>query len=153
MKKLISSVVCCSMLLGTSVPCALAFEAPSAYAQTVSTYQLSNDITVKERIIEYTNSSTRANSRTAAREQEFYSGRTLIGKIVITGTFTYDGKTSRVTSKSVSSKKTYDGWSYTQNSFTSDGGTIELTGKLKKASYGSVDVDISLSCDKDGNIS
>lgn len=153
MKKLISSVVCCSMLLGTSVPCAFAFEAPSAYVQTVSTYQLSNGITVKERIIEYTHSSTRANSKTTAREQKYYKGDTPVGKIVITGTFAYDGKTSRVTSKSVSSKETYNGWSYTQNSFTSDGGTIELTGKLKKAPYGSIDVDLSLSCDKDGNIS
>ena len=141
------------MLLGVSVPCAFALEEPSAYVQTVSIRQLSGDITVKERILEHTNPAARGNSKTATREQEYYSGSTLIGKIAITGTFTYDGKTSRVTSKSVSSKKTYDGWSYQQNSFTSSGGTIELTGKLKKVSYGSIDVDISLSCDKNGNIS
>ena len=153
MKKLICMVVGCSMLLGVSVPCAFALEEPSAYVQTVSIRQLSGDITVKERILEHTNPAARGNSKTATREQEYYSGSTLIGKIAITGTFTYDGKTSRVTSKSVSSKKTYDGWSYQQNSFTSSGGTIELTGKLKKVSYGSIDVDISLSCDKNGNIS
>ncbi len=153
MKKLISSVVCCSMLLGASVPCAFAFEDPSAYVQTVSTHQLSNGISVKERIIEHTNPATRANSKTATREQEYYKGDTLIGKIAITGTFAYDGKTSRVISKSVSSKETYNGWSYTQNSFTSSGGTIELTGKLSKIPHHAISVNFDLSCDKNGNIS
>ena len=154
MKKLIPAVFCCSMLLGGSVPYASALKTPSAYVQTVSTHQLSEEITVKRTIIEHTNTTyAQENSKTATVSDEYYSGNTLIGKIAIKGTFAYNGKTSRVTSKSVSSKKTYDGWSYEQNSFTSSSGTIELTGKLNKVPHHSLSVNLELSCDKNGNIS
>lgn len=81
------------------------------------------------------------------------SNGTTIGIVAIHGTFAYDGSTVSVVSKSVTQTDTYDGWSYKQNSFTSSGGTITLDGKLTKLLFVSVPFTMTLTCDKDGNIS
>ena len=56
-------------------------------------------------------------------------------------------------SKRVNQADTYEGWSYKQNSFTSSGGTITLDAKLTKLLVMNIPFTITLSCDKDGNIS
>ena len=77
----------------------------------------------------------------------------LIAEIWIDATFRYDGNTVSVVSKSISKCETYDGWSFKQSSFTSSGGTVTLTGKLTKLLVLNANVNISLTCDKNGNIS
>lgn len=94
----------------------------------------------------------RTASKSANRTQTFKKSGVKIAEIGVTGVFRYDGSTVSVTSKIVSPKTTYDGWSFSQSSFTSSGGTIKLSGKLTKLLNTSVPVSITLSCDKDGNI-
>lgn len=64
----------------------------------------------------------------------------------------HDGSSVSVVSKELTKCETYDGWSFSSSSLTSSGGTITFSGKLKKG-LASLDVKLTLSCDKDGNIS
>ena len=122
-------------------------------AQTVSTQtiDLGDGWTVTEELI--INDQARTASRSATKKQSFSKNGEAIADIAITGVFRYDGSTVSVSSKVVSQKDTYNGWSFTQNSFTSSGGTITLTGKLTKPLRVSGSVNIKLTCDKNGNIS
>ena len=122
-------------------------------AQTVSTQtiDLGDGWTVTEELI--INDQARTASRAATKKQSFSKNGEAIADIAITGVFRYDGSTVSVSSKVVSQKDTYNGWSFTQNSFTSSGGTITLTGKLTKPLRVSGSVNIKLTCDKNGNIS
>ena len=47
---------------------------------------------------------------------------------------------------------TYNGWNYQQNSFTSSGGTVTLDAKLTKLLFWNIEVDMSMTCDVNGNI-
>ena len=60
---------------------------------------------------------------------------------------------AKIMAKRVNQADTYEGWSYKQNSFTSSGGTITLDAKLTKLLVMNIPFTITLSCDKDGNIS
>ncbi len=92
-------------------------------------------------------------SRSVTREKKYYDNGTLIGEIALTVTFCYDGSMVSVVSKSISKCETYDGWSFKQSSFSSSGGTVTLTGNLNKLLVLSTNVNISLTCDKNGNYS
>lgn len=96
---------------------------------------------------------TRASTRYATRLRTFYFHDEVIAEIKIKAQFRYDGSSVSVLSKEVSQCDTYDGWKFTQTSFTSSGGTITLNGKLTKLLFYKALVEISLSCDKNGNIS
>ena len=100
-----------------------------------------------------TESTFRSMSKAYTREQTFIRDGVTIGVIAINATFRYDGNTVSVVSKSISKCETYDGWSFKQSSFTSSGGTVTLTGKLTKLLVLNANVNISLTCDKNGNIS
>lgn len=149
MKKIISLVICCLILLGDSVSYSIAFKQNDSEINV--SQQFIDGIIVKQTVIEDKN--TRSNTKTVTNQKEYFTGNTLIATIAIKGSFTYDGNTSRIISKSVSMNKTYDGWKYEQDAFTSSGYTISLKGKLKKILHSSVVIDLNLSCDKNGNIS
>lgn len=119
------------------------------YSQTEN---LGNGITVTTEI-SVPSSQARATDKSATCSQTFKDGSTVIAVISIRGTFRYDGSTVSVVSKSVTQTTTYNGWSYSQTSFTSSGGTITLSGKLTRLFSLNVPVNMSLTCDKDGNIS
>jgi hypothetical protein len=87
------------------------------------------------------------------KAQTYHKNGVVIAQIAVTASFQYDGKTVSVLSKKVYQKDTYQGWSFTQTSFTSSGGTVRLKGTLKKSGNSSVSVDLSMTCDKNGNIS
>lgn len=93
------------------------------------------------------------NSKTATHTENFYASGILIATIAIQATFHYDGNNVSVASKSVTQASTYNGWNYTQNSFTSSGGTVTLSGTLSKFLHSNQVFSMSLSCDKDGNVS
>lgn len=113
---------------------------------------LDNGITVIEEIIE--TSQTRATGKTCTRTNTFKDGDTVIAVIAFQATFHYDGTTVIVASKSVTQTDTYDGWNYKQTSFTSSGGTVTLDARLTKwLGIFNNAFTMSLSCDKDGNIS
>lgn len=96
---------------------------------------------------------TRSSDKTYQIKNTITDDGVTVGIIAIRGTFRYDGTTVSVVSKSVTQTDTYEGWSYKQNSFTSSGGTITLDAKLTKLLVMNIPFTMTLSCDKDGNIS
>ena len=151
MKKLCTFLVCAMLFLCIAVPCSAA----DAGAEEVIYYKeetLDGGITIITTVT-VPAIQARASTKTATARQEYTRSGATIAVIAVTGTFRYDGTTVSVVSKTVSQTDTYDGWSYSQSSFTSSGGTITLTGKLTKFLSWSVPVEITLSCDKNGNIS
>lgn len=98
-------------------------------------------------------SQTRSTNKDYTRTKVISDGNKTLAIICLYGVFRYDGKTVSVVAKSVTQADTYEGWSYKQNSLTSSGGTIALDAKLTKLFVASIPVDMTLSCDKDGNIS
>lgn len=150
MRRLLCFIFCLIISLNLIGP---AFAADSTQG-TIIRYQetdLGDGITVVDEIIDY--SSARSTDKTYAHVKTIKNDGTTIGTIAIRGTFRYDGTTVSVVSKSVTQTDTYDGWSYKQNSFTSSSGTITLDAKLTKLLVLNISFTMTLSCDKNGNIS
>lgn len=148
MKKIFSLLVCAVFLI-SFVPYT------NAVGQTEIIYSdeyiLENGLTVIDVVT--VASQTRASGKTVYREKNIYDGETLVAYIRFEATFRYDGSTVSVVSKTVTNTDTYDGWEYVQNSFTSSGGTVTLNAKLTKWFILNTTFTMTLSCDKDGNIS
>lgn len=151
MKKTCIAILCFALLLFCVSPA----QAAEPFAENQTVYQteriLDNGIRVVSIII-FPNAQTWSSTQTAARQEKYYDGDTLIADIVITGTFRYTGTSVSVVSKELTKAATYDGWSFNQSSFTSSNGTITLTGKLTKLLILNANVNLSLACDKNGNI-
>ena len=149
MKKMLTIIVCLAMLFA-ALP-VYAAEEPSITSATEIV--LENGIRVVEEII-VSSSAARATAKDATKKQTFYEGDTVIAIIAFQATFRYDGSTVSVLSQSVTQTDTYSGWSYSQNSFTSSGGTVTLSGKLTKwLIFNPTNFTMSLTCDVNGNLS
>lgn len=148
MKKLFSLTLC--LVLFASVFCPVYATEQTGVIHSELT-ELEDDITVLDEII--VTSSLRASSKTATRRKTITKGDTVIGIIAFQATFRYDGSSVSVTSKSVTQTDTYDGYSYQQTSFTSSGGTVTLEGKMSKLLVLNIPFTMSLTCDKNGNLS
>lgn len=138
MKKLAIFLLAVTMLVCAALPCAA--EVPKE-----SDFSFYDTVAVLPTI-------ARTAERTGTKTRTFTYKRETIAEISLTATFRYNGSTVSVVSKSVSNYTTYDGWSYQQNSLTSSGGTVTLTGKLKKGLL-NTSVNFSITCDASGNIS
>lgn len=148
MKKLFSLLVCAIFLISI-VPYATAVgQEEIIYSDE---YTLENGLAIID-VVTVT-SQARASGKTVYREKNIYDGETLVAYIRFEATFRYDGSTVSVVSKTVTNTDTYDGWEYVQNSFTSSGGTVTLSAKLTKWIILNTSFTMTLSCDKDGNIS
>lgn len=148
MKKLISLLLCPILIVMLIVPvCATTQYPVIATHETV----LENGLTVIDQVIDI--SSSRASDKTYARTRTIKDGDTVVAIITISATFRYDGTTVSVVSKAVTQSDTYDGWEYVQNSFTSSGSTVTLDAKITKWFIFHTSFTMTLSCDKDGNIS
>lgn len=148
MKKTFILIVCFALLLGITPSIHAAGTSEVVYTNE---YTLENGLTVQDEVTIYT--AVRASDKTASYKRSFYDGDTLVAYIVLQATFAYDGSSVSVVSKSVTQSDTYDGWSYVQNSLTSSGGTVTLNAKLTKWIILNTSFTMTLSCDKDGNIS
>lgn len=148
MKRILVTFICLFLIFSAIVP-ASADEINSIIWQQETV--LENNIIVIDEVIDHTNA--RSSTKAYERRKSFYDGETLIAVIAITGTFSYNGSTVSVLSKSVSQSSTYDGWNYKQSFFTSNSGTIALEGNLTKLIVLSIPISMTLSCDKNGNIS
>lgn len=153
MRKCLILLLCFILIVSLTIP---AFA--TDYERTTGTVilhreeTLSNGITVIDEIVEV--SQTRATGKTCTRTNTFKDGDTVIAVITFQATFKFDGTTVSVLSKSVTQTDTYAGWAFHQSSFTSSGGTVTLTGKLTKwLIFNSSTFTMSLTCDKDGNVS
>lgn len=148
MKKLLSLTLCLVMLASVLSPVYAAEQSEIIYSEE---FVLEDGTTVKDEII--VTSHTRSTDKTATRRQTFSRSDTVIGIIAFQAKFRYDGSTVSVVSKSVTQTDTYDGYSYKQTSFTSSGGTVTLEGKLTKLLIFNTSFSMSLTCDKNGNLS
>ena len=148
MKKLICFIICTTLLAAMTIP-ATAAEQDSLCSRTVTF--LDNDITITEEITILSNS--RSADKVGQKKATVTRSGETIAIIVIQATFRYDGSSVSVISKSVTQKTTYNGWNYSQNSFTSSGGTVTLNAKLTKLLVLTQNVTVSLTCDKNGNLS
>lgn len=148
--KRMSALFLLIVLIFSSSPQASATERENIVWHQESTLQ--NGMTIIDEVIY--NSLTRSSTKDHTRRKTITNGDgVIIAVISVRGVFRYDGNTVSVVSKSVTQADTYEGWNYKQNSLTSSGGTIALDAKLTKLLVASIPVDMTLSCDKDGNIS
>lgn len=155
MKKIISIILCLAIFSIMVYP---AYAAIPAQLETESnqivlakeTRSISSNINITDTI---TLISQTRSTITASMQREITVSGVIAAIITIQGTFSYNGSSVSVISKSVTQTDTYNGWSYSQISFTSSGGTISLTGKVTKLLILSNTFTMSLSCDKNGNIS
>ena len=148
MKKLFVSFICIAMLIAAVTP---AYATSQENVITISETTLDNGLTVIDQVV--ISSSARTTDTTATRTKTIKDGDTVIAVIAFQATFRHDGATVSVVSKSVTQTDTYDGWEYVQNSFTSSGSTVSLSAKLTKWIILNTSFTMTLSCDKDGNIS
>ncbi len=147
MKRYLSIALCALLLVSLS---STAFAADKENVISYSETVLENGIIVIDEIVDCTQA--RATNKTYKRTSTFKDGDTVIAIVAIQATFQYDGTTVSVVSKSVVQSDTYNGWNYKQTSFTSSGGTVTLNAKLTKLLVFNNPFTITLSCDKDGNI-
>ena len=148
MRKLISLLTCILLITSTIVPVS-ALEPSSIVYSTNST--LENGLVVTHEIVDI--SATRSTDKTYQCKSTYSDDGTVIAVIAFIATYRYDGSTVSVISKTVTQTDTYEGWSFTQKSFTSSNGTVTLTGTLSKWLIFNNNISMSMTCDKNGNIS
>jgi len=149
MKNICTFFLCTFLLFNLCTPCSATSEEEVIHYSQID---LGNGIICTE-VITVSGTQTRSSTKTATTKRTYTYSNETIAVISVTGTFSYDGSTVSVISKSISECETYDGWSFKQSSFTSSGGTITLEGKLTKLLILNANINITLSCDKNGNIS
>ena len=148
MRKFFVFLICSALLASLALP---TYAAEQTEVICCETTVLEDGTVITDEIIVTTN--TRATDKTATRQRTITKSDTVIGVIAFKATFRYVGSTGSVVSKSVTQTETYDGYSYKQSSFTSSGGTVTLEGKLTKWLVLNTSFTMSLTCDKDGNLS
>lgn len=148
MKRILPLSICILLLVSTIPYTHAAEQADVIFSNE---YTSENGLVVIDTVTVF--SQSRTNGKTAYSEKSIYDGQTLVAYIRLAATFHYDGSSVSVVSKSVTQSDTYDGWSYVQNSLTSSGGTVTLNAKLTKWIILNTSFTMTLSCDKDGNIS
>lgn len=148
MKRVFTLLICFLLLIPAIIPISA-----SEMSNTVdrNTIVLDNGITLHNEVI--ITSTSRSTDKTATRRMTISQDGVTLGIIAFQATFRYDGSTVSVVSKAVTQTDTYEGWSYKQNSFTSSGGTVTLDAKLTKWLILNTSFTMTLTCDKNGNIS
>lgn len=142
-------IILCALLLSQGI------FSVSATEQTDLVYHeetvLENGITVIDEI--RANRQSRSTEVVAERTRTIKSGDTVLSVIAFEATFRYDGSAVAVVSKTVTRADAYEGYIYKQQSFTSSGSTVTLQGKLTKLLIFNHSFTMSLTCDKNGNLS
>lgn len=148
MKRCLTLIVVFLILLSNTISVSAAQSESIIHSQS---YALENGIVVTDELI--SSSPLRSSTRDYTLRRTFSTGGTTIAIIALYGEFTYDGSHVSVLEKSVTQTSTYNGWNYAQTSLTSSGGTITLNAKLTKLLHSSIPINMTLSCDANGNIS
>lgn len=143
MKRIFASILALLLVFPLALPCAAAD----------TSIPEDDDFTCVETLT-IAPAGARTASRAATLTQDYYyKSSTHMATIAITVVFRYTGSSVSVTSMTVSQHDTYNGWTWTQSSFSSKGGTATLKGKLTKSGYSTCYTSTKLTCDEDGNIS
>jgi len=147
-QKLVSLVYSAVLIFYLFVP---PFASSGDVVLCLSETDLGNGITAVDEVLAHQKSCSRIGEYTLRRT--FTRGGAEIAKIAVRGVFRYDGDSVSVVSTEALQADAYDGWRYSQDVHASSGGTIVLGGKLDKPLVGSIPFTMTLSCDKDGNVS
>jgi hypothetical protein len=94
----------------------------------------------------------RSSTVTVVKTRTYKKSDTTIAVITVSATFSYTGSSVSVSKKQVTQSDTYEGWKYSQTSFTSSGGTVTLSGKLTRLLNSTVPVSVTITCDANGKI-
>lgn len=148
MKRILAMILCLATVILLAAPAYAADQSEVTYCEETV---LEDGTVVKDEIIVY--SQARSTGKTATRKRTFTKNDTVIAIIAFQATFRYDGSTVSVVSRCVTQTDTYEGWSYTQTSFMTSASTVTLEGKLTKLLNLSQSFSMSMSCDKNGNLS
>lgn len=148
MKKTLSLFICLFLVFSMTPPVSALDTGKVIYR---SEEVLADGVVVISEIIDH--AQVRSTTKNYEHTKTYTRNGSTIAVISIYVSFRYDGSSVSVLSKSVTRTDTYNGWSYAQNSFTSSGGTISLSGKLTKLLNSSIAVSMTLNCDASGNIS
>lgn len=148
MKRLLTICICAVLFVCMVFPSSAAEQPQKEYGEEMV---LENGLTVVDEITVY--SQVRSTDERIERRRTIKDGDTVIAIVAFEAVFRYDGSTVSVVSKTVTQTDTYAGWSYKQKSFTSSGGTVTLDAKLTKLLIFNNSFTMTLSCDKNGNIS
>ena len=147
MKRFLCLVLSIVLLITISAP---AFASEASSVLSTQKTDLGGGITLTEEII--LDPQARATERSATARLTIDEDGVVLAVIAFRATFRYDGTTVSVVSKSVTQTDTYEGWNYKQTSFTSSGGTVTLTGKITRLLVLNHPFTLTLTCDKNGNI-
>lgn len=152
MKRLYSTLLCVIVLIGLVMP-AKAVDCADILEQVT----VEEEIIIGNRVIATEEATTPFSSSSitipATKTKKYSKNGKVIANIGVTAEFCYNGTSVKVVSKKISPKALYDGWSFIQSSFTSSGGTVSLKGRLEKSGVSPITVSITITCDKNGNIS
>lgn len=148
MKKIFTLLVCALSILSMILPVSASETGKTVY---YSEEILDNGIVIISEVIDH--SQARTGTKNYEHSKTYVRNGITIGVVSIYGSFRYDGSSVSVLSKRVTQTDTYDGWNYSQTSFSSSGGTITLSAKLTKPLNSSIPITMTLSCDANGNIS
>ena len=112
MKKFLTILLTALLLVNISTPAAKANTSTIVYSEIE---YISEDLYLEIEIEEYTNTTQRATqTKTAAKKVSLKnSSNTTVATFTITGTFTYDGTTSKCTAASHSSTINNSAWAFT----------------------------------------
>lgn len=148
MKKLATFILCIAFAFSLSAPVLAAPHSNIVYSNVTT---LENGMSLTEEIIDV--SSARSTDKAYICRSTYAQDGETMAIIAFSATYRYDGSSVSVISKTVIQTDVYNGWTFTQKSFTSSGGTVTLTGKLSKWLIFNNSISMSMTCDKNGNIS
>ena len=150
MKRFLCICICLASLAVLILPVYAAAESQETIISQRE-YVLDNGLTVIEEITETVIS--RSSTKYGNKKATIKDGDTTIAIIAFTAQFGYDGTSAWVVSKTVTQTDTYESWTYKQDSFTSSGSTVTLDYTLSRWLFWNNSYSMSLTCDKDGNLS
>lgn len=139
-----------ALLLAFSLLCCFSLPVFAAEPANVTYEDLGNGFAVKTTLIHEA-----GNSRTTAADtkvKEYTYNGTWIATVTLNASFSYNGSTVSVTN-AYATRSLASGWIYYNESLTKSGGTASLSASLTRNGCGTVPVALSLTCDKNGNIS
>lgn len=155
---LISSIALPAYAADHTVRSDTGYPVPSAEEVCIREVSLDSDGSWTETIVELRDDNENRSSVTGTKTKRKYnSDNELLWKVVLTGTFYYNGTTSYCTSASTAVTFYKSGWSVLSENTYYSGNTAYTNVSLGITVFGVTleadNVHLTLSCDKDGNLS
>ena len=155
MKKRFILIILSCVLFLTSIPCSVHALYYSTENESIIHYEDGSYLTITV----YENNTARTSNTKSGSKSYIYSDAngTEMWRCVLNATFTYDGTTSKATLASAqftsSDSNWYEDTLYTYRSGNTAYGKLTVGKKLLGVTVGTYNYTLTLTCDKDGNLS